>query len=1007
MIENSNFMAGNTVTKHPLKVVLVEDEKFARNVLYAILNEIVDQVWFAEDGRKGLSLIRTHRPDIVITDISMPGLSGLQMLREAKTVIPNLKTIVTTSYSETDYFLEAIELSVNRFILKPYNKNTIKEVFDELSQIIFFEKKFLEQEAVRINAEQALKEREVLFRSLFDYAPLAIFLLDPTTFRIIDANKAATKLFGYSREEFLELSQIDLTYPEEASRIMQTYGIPSLEFGDERRFEIKVKHKSGNSIYTEAREKIIKIDGKVLVIGMFSDLTERKLYEEQLFDYQSNLENKIEQRTAELLQTNAQLKREIERRNQIEKELVRRSHYENLVSSLATDFISASADSIEYVVNHGLEQMCQITGAERAFFVKIIDLAPSPDFFSYPVDLSGSKDFYFFEQQIDSDLYKSFRTIRFDVNREDEIPASVLKCLKKRSIRCASIVPVYNGVKLGAIIGLESQKSSFVIDSNLDFLMNVVGQIILNSLLRNQAIGELAESEEKAHALLNATTDSMLLLDNSGNILEANEKAADFFGLSANRLVQKSYFNLFPDQIAFKRKEAINQVLETGRRVVFRDSLDHKTFEHSVYPLSGSLDFPSRVAFQTKEITSFINAQNRLQTQFNLLQTLIDSIPNPIYYKNEFGRFTGFNKAFLSAYGKGKEEIMGKTIFDIESPSTAAIFHEQDELLLSSLQSNTFELTLKLADKKEHAIIVSTNIFYDYDGHLEGLIGVFTDVTNLRELQSELKSINHNLEKQVENEVAKFQDQQKLLIQKSKLESLGQLSAGIAHEINQPLGSISMALENVMLKLSKEAFSREYIETKISHAFENIERIKHIIDHVRTFSRDQRFGNTEIIEISMVIQSALDLVARQYKHQNIEILLNKKDEHLFFKGNRYKFEQVILNLLANAKDAITEKELRNPSTQPYKKMILINCYRLKDWVVATIRDNGTGMDNDTIDSAFEPFFTTKDVNKGTGLGLSIVYGIIKEMSGNISITSEPGVFTEVNIEFPRVNGNSE
>ena len=216
-----------------------------------------------------------------------------------------------------------------------------------------------------------------------------------------------------------------------------------------------------------------------------------------------------------------------------------------------------------------------------------------------------------------------------------------------------------------------------------------------------------------------------------------------------------------------------------------------------------------------------------------------------------------------------------------------------------------------------------------------------------------------------------------------------------------------MALENVMLKLSKEAFSREYIETKISHAFENIERIKHIIDHVRTFSRDQRFGNTEIIEISMVIQSALDLVARQYKHQNIEILLNKKDEHLFFKGNRYKFEQVILNLLANAKDAITEKELRNPSTQTYKKMILINCYRLKDWVVATIRDNGTGMDNDTIDSAFEPFFTTKDVNKGTGLGLSIVYGIIKEMSGNISITSEPGVFTEVNIEFPRVNGNSE
>ena len=998
-------MTGNSITKYPLKVVLVEDEKSARNVLYKILDELVEQVWFAEDGKKGLSLIRTHKPDVVITDISMPGLSGLQMLREAKTVLPNLKTIVTTSYSETDYFLEAIELSVNRFILKPYNRNTIKEVFDELNQTVFYERKFIEQEEVRIRAEQALKEREVLFRSLFDYAPLAIFLLDPATMKVLDANKSATKLFGYSRDELLQLVQKDLTFPEEVDRIMSQYGIPSLSNEEERKFEARVKHKDGHSIHTEIREKIIKIDDKILVIGMFSDLTERKLYEEKLFDYQSNLELKIEQRTTELIKANEQLTQEIERRRQIESELVKRSHYENLVSNLATDFISASQDSLEFVINQGLEQMCQITGAEMAFFVRVEDLIPRTEFFKYP-DFLKSESISFLNSQINPELYKSFKAIRYDGRSNANLSASFLEHLKKRSISCASIVPVYNGVNLGAIIGLESVNSSFKLDSNLDFLMNVIGQIILNSLLRNQAVAELAESEEKAHALLNATVDSMLLIDDQGNILEANEKAADFFGLSVNKLVQRSYFNLFPDQLAFKRKEAIKQVIDTGRRLGFRDSLDHKTFEHSIYPLQARPGYPPRVAFQTKEITSFINTQNRLQTQFNLLQTLIDSIPNPVYYKNEFGRFTGFNKAFLNAYGKVKEEIMGKTVFDIESPSKAAVFHENDELLLSSRKSNTFEIDLKLDDGKEHAIIVSTNIFYDYDGHIEGLIGVFTDVTNLRDMEKELSMINKSLEIRIKNELAKTNDQQKLLIQKSKLESLGQLSAGIAHEINQPLGSISMALENVMVKLSKEILSPEYIETKISQAFENIERIKHIIDHVRTFSRDQRFGNIEEIEITMVIRSALDLVAKQYQNQNINISLSNSDGELFFLGNRYKFEQVILNLLANAKDAITEKELNMKDNQPYEKHIDITCFKLKDWVVSTIRDNGIGMDSDTIDSAFEPFFTTKDVNKGTGLGLSIVYGIIMEMNGNISITSEAGVFSEVRIELPLVSNKT-
>jgi C4-dicarboxylate-specific signal transduction histidine kinase len=266
--------------------------------------------------------------------------------------------------------------------------------------------------------------------------------------------------------------------------------------------------------------------------------------------------------------------------------------------------------------------------------------------------------------------------------------------------------------------------------------------------------------------------------------------------------------------------------------------------------------------------------------------------------------------------------------------------------------------------------------------------------------ENELKELNLNLENRVKLELKKRQKQQQLLIQKSKLESMGELSAGIAHEINQPLGGISMGLDNILFKMSLEGVSEDYLKNKINALFKDIDRIRQIINHVRVFSRDQEILLSEIVDINEVIHDALSMMSRQYYNQNVHIKLNISDEKCFTVGNKYRVEQVILNLLSNAKYAVDERQ-KMVNNRNYTKIISISSINKGTAVVIEIEDNGTGISKKNLANIFDPFFTTKDVEHGTGLGLSISYGIIKEMKGEITVDSQVNKYTRVSVSLPR------
>lgn len=272
----------------------------------------------------------------------------------------------------------------------------------------------------------------------------------------------------------------------------------------------------------------------------------------------------------------------------------------------------------------------------------------------------------------------------------------------------------------------------------------------------------------------------------------------------------------------------------------------------------------------------------------------------------------------------------------------------------------------------------------------------------LKQKQTEQRIIemNRNLEKRMILEIKKQEKQQLLLAQKSKLESIGTLAAGIAHEINQPLGGISMGLDNILIKLSENTISDAYLKEKVSLMFDNVDRIKKIIDHTRTFSRSHKPASFERVNLNDVINSALVMVDAQYRNHNVilEVDLDPKIELII--ADKFKLEQVVLNLLSNAKYAVDEKESET-NDKNFRKVIRIKTYQDDLNVFIQAYDNGIGIKKKDIEKIFDPFYTTKKVDKGTGLGLSISYGFIKDILGDITVDSEEGVFTQFEVKIPK------
>jgi len=225
------------------------------------------------------------------------------------------------------------------------------------------------------------------------------------------------------------------------------------------------------------------------------------------------------------------------------------------------------------------------------------------------------------------------------------------------------------------------------------------------------------------------------------------------------------------------------------------------------------------------------------------------------------------------------------------------------------------------------------------------------------------------------------------LLQASKLATLGQMAAGIAHELNQPLNVIRMAAENALLREQADEPSGEYTEEKLGLIAQQAGKMGNIINHLRAFSRlDEK--RSESFDLEIIAKRSMQLIQDQFRIDNIRLHVEPSQGPITVTGHPNQIELVLVNLLNNARDAIVESRTQTSQTPEKEGRIDVEIRADgQDQVRLRVSDNGPGIAAEDLDQIFDPFFTTKPVGKGTGLGLSITQGIVEAMGGQIAATN--------------------
>ncbi|MDQ2177109.1 response regulator [Marinifilum sp. D714] len=273
-------------------------------------------------------------------------------------------------------------------------------------------------------------------------------------------------------------------------------------------------------------------------------------------------------------------------------------------------------------------------------------------------------------------------------------------------------------------------------------------------------------------------------------------------------------------------------------------------------------------------------------------------------------------------------------------------------------------------------------------------------ISDLKVHEKELKRNATEMQKKINHELLVNEYQNQLLAQKSELESLGKMASSVVNEINQPLSGISMIIDNVLLRLSKDIIDKKYIEEKCKQIFKDIDRIKTYLSQISIFNSSQNESCDASVNVNNVVQDAVNLMKKQYKNSSVDIQLKVDPDSLYICGNKYKLQKVIVDILNNSYESIGEKLKRSNSNESLEDKIQVKTKLIENEVVVSIKDFGEGIDPKNLNSIFEPFYSTKQENTNSGLSLYVSKNIVQKMNGEIKVRSKKNQYTEMKLIFP-------
>jgi PAS domain S-box-containing protein len=372
-----------------------------------------------------------------------------------------------------------------------------------------------------------------------------------------------------------------------------------------------------------------------------------------------------------------------------------------------------------------------------------------------------------------------------------------------------------------------------------------------------------------------------------------------------------------------------------------------------------------------RDVTEQRRAAEDLQQSERRVQEIVDQCPAVIYLKDAEGRYLMLNQRFEELFHVTREEMLGKTDHDLFDEKTARAFQENDGIAAERGRPTQVEEKVP-QDDGEHTYVSVKFPLWNMEGDVYAVGGISTDITDRKKAEEAMSELNEELVG-ANRDLRSAQEQ---LIQAEKLESVGRLAAGVAHEVKNPLAMIGMGLELLTRRLPEDDEKGQEAARRMKRG---IERAKEIIKGLVDFSSAGQLGLKEY-DPNVVVRETILLVEYQLKQAKVKVVSHLSEELPVVMMDKTKIEQILVNLIINAMHAMEgggELTVRTRS-ETLSEVERDGGTRSKDrWregdslVRIVVEDTGTGIDAKKMGKIFDPFFTTKETGVGTGLGLAV------------------------------------
>ena len=372
--------------------------------------------------------------------------------------------------------------------------------------------------------------------------------------------------------------------------------------------------------------------------------------------------------------------------------------------------------------------------------------------------------------------------------------------------------------------------------------------------------------------------------------------------------------------------------------------------------LRDDLGLPVEAVGLWLDVTEVTLATEQIKQSEERYRILVEDSPAMICRYRPDLTLTFGNRPLATYLECAPEQLPGVNLGSWMSAQQRESFLQRLSQLSPEFPVSTAEINLQLPGREHAWWVWSDRGVFDAHGQLLEVQAVGRDNTEVRRAQQQLT-------------------------QSAKMATLGEMATGLAHEINQPLNVMRMAIVNVLKCLSNGDVQVDYLTDKLNRIDTQVQRAARVVDHMRVFGRRSEIEQHPF-NPAQAIEGTLSLLAEGMRGKGVDLRISETAFEVQVRGYVDQLEQVLINLMVNARDALLGKRESHPEFKPW---IAVYAERHEQSVRLWVEDNGGGIDERLLERIFEPFFTTKPVGVGTGLGLSVSYGIVENMGGKLSV----------------------